>query len=70
MFKFWKNRRKANSKIAQRTHAEKRHLRFEMLETRQLLSASGDFNGDGITDLAVGSPGMTLGSATGAGAVT
>jgi hypothetical protein len=32
-----------------------------------LSSASGDFNGDGLTDLAVGSPGLTFGSATGAG---
>lgn len=32
--------------------------------------ASGDFNGDGFADLAVGAPGETVGGAVGAGAVT
>jgi hypothetical protein len=46
-------------------------VRFEMLEARQMLSsASGDFNGDGLTDLAIGSPGLTFGTATGAGGVS
>jgi hypothetical protein len=34
------------------------------------LSASGDFNGDGLSDLAIGSPGLNWGAATGAGGVS
>ena len=43
---------------------------FEPLESRQMLSVSGDFNGDGISDLAIGSPGLTSGAATAAGGVS
>ncbi|HTQ37632.1 MAG TPA: hypothetical protein VMJ32_01315 [Pirellulales bacterium] len=70
MLNFWKIRRSTRSNLVARSAAAKRHLRFESLETRQLLSASGDFNGDGLTDLAIGSPGLTSGSATDAGAVS
>src|SRR5262245_56488577 len=35
-------------------------FRFERLETRAMLSASGDFNGDGFDDLAVGVSGEDL----------
>jgi FKBP-type peptidyl-prolyl cis-trans isomerase len=43
---------------------------FESLETRALLSAaSGDFNGDGLTDLLVGIPTHTVAGKTNAGVV-
>ena len=44
--------------------------RFESLEPRKMLSVSGDFNGDGLSDLAIGSPGLKSGSAAGAGGVS
>jgi hypothetical protein len=44
--------------------------RFEALEGRALLTAvAGDFNGDGVADLAIGIPSQTVGGASNAGAV-
>ena len=44
--------------------------RFERLEDRALLtSVAGDFNGDGIADLAIGNPGATVAGHTSAGSV-
>src|SRR6185437_1420579 len=44
--------------------------RFEHLEDRALLtSVAGDFNGDGIADLAIGNPGATVAGHTSAGSV-
>ncbi len=74
MLPFWKSRnsgRKSNRRRASTARIETFHrTRFESLESRQMLSASGDFNGDGLSDLAIGSPGLTSGSATGAGGVS
>jgi len=74
MLPFWKRRnsgRKVNRRQASTGRFGSHHRTgFEALESRQLLSASGDFNGDGLTDLAIGSPGLTFGSATGAGGVS
>ncbi|HZZ27006.1 MAG TPA: hypothetical protein VFE46_03285 [Pirellulales bacterium] len=73
MLKFWKSRRQSRAKFVRQAAGGQRHLRFEMLETRKLLSStglSGDFNGDGFADLAIGAPGRTIGAAKGTGAVT
>ncbi len=72
MLPFWKGRnleRKSNRR--RNTRIETFHrTRFESLESRKMLSVSGDFNGDGLSDLAIGSPGLTSGSSTGAGGVS
>jgi hypothetical protein len=47
-----------------------RGVRFERLEGRAMLSVSGDFNGDGFDDLAVGAPGETVAGLQFAGSVT
>jgi hypothetical protein len=74
MLPFWKRRnsgRKVNRRQASTGRFGSHHrLGFEVLESRQLLSVSGDFNGDGLSDLAIGSPGLSSGSATGAGGVS
>ena len=45
-------------------------LHFEPLESRALLATvSGDFNGDGIADLAIGIPSQTVNGIQNAGAV-
>jgi hypothetical protein len=46
-----------------------RRLKFEALELRSMLSASGDFNGDGADDLAISVAGYDVGSQQNAGAV-
>jgi hypothetical protein len=45
-------------------------LQFELLEGRTMLAGHGDFNGDGRDDLAVGVPFESVGSVSGAGAVS
>jgi hypothetical protein len=49
----------------------KRHrvIRFERLESRAMLSASGDFNGDGFADLAIGASSAEIAGHMNAGAV-
>src|SRR5262245_58460699 len=42
----------------------------QALEARALMAVAGDFNGDGIHDLAVGAPGEDVGSLVDAGAVS
>lgn len=58
--------RKSNSRRERRRAFQ---ARFEPLEGRALLSVSvaGDFNGDGVADLAIGMPEQTVNSAAGAG---
>ncbi len=52
MLPFWKSRnseRKSNRR--RNTRIETHHrTRFESLESRKMLSVSGDFNGDGLSD--------------------
>jgi hypothetical protein len=48
---------------------QRRVFRFERLESRAMLSASGDFNGDGFDDLAIGVPGARIAGHDSAGAV-
>jgi hypothetical protein len=48
---------------------QKRRFGFEHLESRAMLSASGDFNGDGFADLAIGAEGTDLQGIQHAGAV-
>ena len=58
----------SSSKMRRRTHPIK--LQFESIESRILLtSVSGDFNGDGIADLAIGIPNQTVNGIQNAGAV-
>jgi hypothetical protein len=47
----------------------RRIFRIERLEPRAMLSASGDFNGDGFDDLAIGASGATISGKLNAGAV-
>jgi hypothetical protein len=47
----------------------KHKFQFERLESRAMLSASGDFDGDGFADLAIGVPGARVGGHDSAGAV-
>jgi hypothetical protein len=47
----------------------RRAFRFERLELRAMLTASGDFNGDGFDDLAIGAPGASFSGYESAGAV-
>jgi hypothetical protein len=54
---------------ARKSGAPAKRLKFEGLETRSMLSASGDFNGDGADDLAISVPGYDVGSQQNAGAV-
>lgn len=49
--------------------AGRRRPGFERLERRALLSASGDFNGDGFDDLAIGAPRENVAGVVDAGAV-
>jgi hypothetical protein len=51
------------------TMNRRRTFRIERLEPRAMLSASGDFNGDGFDDLAIGAPGESVSGADEAGAV-
>ncbi|MCC7084686.1 MAG: FG-GAP repeat protein [Pirellulales bacterium] len=44
--------------------------RFESLESRQMMTSSGDFNGDGVQDLAIGLPGKDIGQFIDAGQVS
>lgn len=65
---FWKSNK---SRPAARAKSSSRLTRFERLESREMLtSVSGDFNGDGIADLAIGIPGKDLGAAVNAGSVS
>ncbi len=53
-----------------RTYKAGRRLKFEQLDARRLLAVVfGDFNGDGRDDMAVGSPGESVGNLANAGAV-
>jgi hypothetical protein len=63
----WPTQRKSTSRRGGRSF----QARFESLEGRALLAASvaGDFNGDGVADLAIGMPDQTVNSAAGAGQV-
>jgi hypothetical protein len=75
MLHFWNHlRRSASNAFRRRVPARRTtpsyRTRFEALESRQLLSASGDFNGDGLTDVAIGAPGLTWGTSAGAGGVS
>lgn len=67
-------RRKKRASLRQRRLIEKlasaRRLKFEGLETRAMLSATGDFNGDGVDDLAVSVAGHDVGAQVDAGAVS
>lgn len=47
----------------------RRILRLECLEPRSMLSASGDFNGDGFADLAIGASDAEIAGEINAGAV-
>jgi hypothetical protein len=47
----------------------RRTFRFELLERRAMLSVSGDFNGDGFDDLAIGAPREDVFDVDDAGAV-
>jgi hypothetical protein len=47
----------------------RRSFRFESLEPRAMLSVSGDFNGDGFDDVAIGAPWEDVASVDDAGAV-
>jgi hypothetical protein len=71
-FSFRRRSSKQNSTRTgrKRPAAFQRSMKFESLEARQMLSASGDFNGDGLNDLAIGSPGLTFGTTAGAGGVS
>jgi hypothetical protein len=71
MLNFWKRDRSGSTKPNRRAVHGQRSLGFEQLETRKLLTTlSGDFNGDGFADLAIGLPGRTIGAAKGTGAVS
>lgn len=56
--------------VQQRSLKRRQWLRLERLEDRCLLTTvTGDFNGDGFDDLAIGAPGEDIGAIADAGAV-
>ena len=63
-------RRKGTTQNSSRRAVEQRSLRGETLEARRVMATvTGDFNGDGIDDVAHGLPGEDVGAITDAGAV-
>jgi hypothetical protein len=68
-WKFWKSKATKPARNAGK-RSTRSVGRFESLEPRQMMTSSGDFNGDGIQDLAIGLPGKNLGRFIDAGQVS
>lgn len=67
---FRKSSKSASKAGSSRHKSGRASRRYESLEARQMMTSSGDFNGDGAQDIAIGIPGKNLGRWVDAGQVS
>jgi hypothetical protein len=67
---FGKSSKSVSKSSSARGRSRRAVRQFESLEARQMMTTSGDFNGDGVQDVAIGLPGKNIGRWVDAGQVS